>query len=166
MFHRDLLSETGLKKNKMEKGDRDCVILLHAAQPQLRHVAWQHVQYLVMPCGSLQGPSLAYRPPILITSCLFLCNWYLLPFARRKLNAIPWLKQCHFFPLMSPCQMLYLKRIFIVCKFSSAAHKLIDPLWVKGRVPGKGRILFCLFKTNTETQVLESVSACLWELWI
>lgn len=57
--------------------------------------------------------------------------------------------------------MLYLKRIFIVCKFSSAAYKLIDLLWLKGRVPGKGRICFCLFKTNPETQAV----AC-WKVFL
>lgn len=57
--------------------------------------------------------------------------------------------------------MLYLKRIFIVCKYSSVAHKLIDPLWVKGKMPGKGRIRFCLFKTNPETQVF----AC-WKVFL
>lgn len=41
-----------------------------------------------------------------------------------------------------------------VCKFSSAGYNLIDPLLVKGRVPGKGRINFCLLKTNPETQVI------------
>lgn len=54
---------------------------------------------------------------------------------------------------MRLCQMLYLKRIIIVCKYSFVARKLIDSLWVKRRVPGKGRIRFCLFKTNPEAQV-------------
>ena len=58
--------------------------------------------------------------------------------------------------------MLYLKRIFIVCKFSSAACELIDPLWVKERVPGKGRIKFCLLKTNPATQVIACWKAFLY----
>lgn len=44
-----------------------------------------------------------------------------------------------FFFLMCSCQMLYLKRIFIVCKFSSATCKLIDPLWVKAESARKGK---------------------------
>lgn len=109
-------------KKDVRDGDSDCSILLYQAllqksrqSPPVRRQLWSesgvilHSHNFVLwhdcTCNAprchvaLQVPQVhPWGSPVLKTSCPFLWNWYPLPFANRKVNAIPWLKRCHFFP--------------------------------------------------------------------
>lgn len=112
--------------------------ILSCGIPAMCSTRWCHVDAEV-PQACLWGS------PVLVTSFLFWCNRYSLPFARRKVNAIPWLQWCHFFSANEPLPNVSEKNIYCVQIFLCSLQADWSPVG-QGEGARKGKNLFLPFQ--------------------